>query len=109
MTHLTEETILAVRDQEPVADEVLSHISECAVCARALEDARDRAEAVERALAVLTMPVGVENRFQPAAAESGGVAADNPVRLRQRNPAGWGRRCFPSAAAAGCARGTFHP
>ena len=76
MTHLTEETILAVRDQEPVADEVLSHISECAVCARALEDVRARAEAVERALAVLTMPVGVANRSQPAAVESGAVAAD---------------------------------
>ena len=102
MTHLTEETILAVRDREPVADEVLSHISECAVCARALEDARAR---VERALAVLTMPVGV-NRFQPPC-ESGGWRRTNPVRLRRRNPAG--RRCFPSAAGGGMRAGTFHP
>ena len=58
MTHLTEETILAVRDREPVADEVLSHISECAVCARALEDARARARAVEQALGALTVRRG---------------------------------------------------
>ncbi len=56
MIHLTEGMILAVRDREPVADEVLAHLNECAACARALEDARSRAEAVEQALAALTVP-----------------------------------------------------
>ena len=64
MIHLTEEMILAVRDREPVADEVLAHIDECGACARALEDARSRAEAVEKALAVLTAPLGKEVRVE---------------------------------------------
>jgi len=62
MIHLTEEMILAVRDREPVADEVLAHIDECGACARALEDARSRAEAVEQALGALTVPLEVEGR-----------------------------------------------
>ncbi|MCZ0935385.1 MAG: hypothetical protein OXJ54_09410 [Gemmatimonadetes bacterium] len=75
MIHLTEEMILAVRDREPVADEVLAHIDECSVCARALEDARSRAEAVEQALAALTVPLRVETGAQAASgAEPGGVA-----------------------------------
>lgn len=60
MIHLTERMILAVRDREPVADEVLVHLNECGACARALEDARSRAEAVEQALAALTVPVVAE-------------------------------------------------
>ncbi len=105
MTHLTEETILAVRDQEPVADEVLSHISECAVCARALEDVRARAEAVERALAVLTMPVGVANRFQPAAAESGGVAADQSGPAASEESSRVGAKVLPISRGRRDARG----
>ena len=60
MTHLTDEAILAVRDNEPVAGEELAHVAECAVCAEALEDARARARAVEQALAALTVPLPVE-------------------------------------------------
>ena len=56
MIHLTEGMIVAVRDREPVADEVLAHLNESAAGARALEDARSRAEAVEQALAALTVP-----------------------------------------------------
>ena len=56
MIHLTEGMIVAVRDREPVADEVLAHLNESAAGARALEDARSRAEAVEQALSVLTVP-----------------------------------------------------
>ena len=56
MIHLTEGMIVAVRDREPVADEVLAHLKESAAGARALEDARSRAEAVEQALSVLTVP-----------------------------------------------------
>lgn len=75
MIHLTEEMILAVRDREPVADEVLAHVDECGACARALEDARSRADAVEQALAVLTVPLGMETGAQEASgAEPGGVA-----------------------------------
>ena len=59
MIHLTEGMIVAVRDREPVADEVLAHLNESAAGARALEDARSRAEAVEQALSVLTVPLVV--------------------------------------------------
>ena len=64
MIHLTEEMILAVRDREPVANEVLAHLDECGACARALEDARSRAEAVEQALAALTVPLRMEGRAE---------------------------------------------
>ena len=69
MIHLTEEMILAVRDREPVADEMLAHLDECAACARALEDARTRAEAIEGALAALAVPIGADVRVE---GESGG-------------------------------------
>lgn len=76
MIHPTEEMILAVRDREPVAGEVLTHLDECAACRRALEDARSRAEAIERALAALTVPVrtglGVE-----------GASASKPRRVAE--------------------------
>ena len=84
MTHLTEEMILSVRDREPVADEVVAHLDECAMCARALEDARARSEAVERALAALTVPLTmdapverrVEHAVRPAPEEVAGDAAE---------------------------------
>lgn len=60
MIHLTEAMILSVRDREPVADEVLAHLDECGACARALEAARSRAEEVEKALAALTVPLGMD-------------------------------------------------
>ncbi len=84
MIHLTEEMILAVRDREPVADEVLAHLDECGACARALEDARSRAEAVEQALAVLAVPLGVE-----------GLAEIPEVRGRSNVVAGTGARVVP--------------
>ena len=60
MTHLTEETILAVRDREHVTDEALAHVARCARCAQALKDARARAQAVEQALTALTLPVSAK-------------------------------------------------
>lgn len=87
MIHLTEGMILAVRDREPVADEVLAHLNECAVCARALEDARSRAEAVEQALSALTVPLGMEVRAEPD------VVAENAAGTGARVvPIGRGRR-----------------
>lgn len=71
MNHLTEAMILSVRDREPVADEVMAHLDECDVCARALEDARARSKAVEQALAALTVPLAMDARAQ----EPAGVAA----------------------------------
>lgn len=89
MIHLTEEMILAVRDREPVADEMLAHLDECAACARALEDARSRAEAIEEALAALMVPLEMDVRVEGesvaepddvvegvAGAESAGVEED---------------------------------
>ncbi|MDE0081240.1 MAG: hypothetical protein OXT72_01170 [Gammaproteobacteria bacterium] len=55
-SHPTEAIILSVRDGEPVAEEVLAHLDECAACARALKEARDRAGTIENVLAVLTVP-----------------------------------------------------
>ena len=81
MIHLTEDVIVAVRDREPVADEVLDHLAECGACARALEDARSRAEAVERALAVLAAPSETGGRVD------GGSGTDARV-----SPIGHGRR-----------------
>ncbi len=63
--HLTEGTILAVRDREPVADEVLAHLNECAACAWALEDARSRAEVVEQALSALLVAQVAAGRGRP--------------------------------------------
>lgn len=102
MIHLTEEMILAVRDREPVADEVLVHLDECGVCARALEDARSRAEAVEQALAALTVPLEVEGRAEiPDVRGRSDVAAGTGARVvpigrgRSDGPAGTGARAVP--------------
>ena len=75
MIHLTEEMILAVRDREPVADEVVAHLDECATCARALEDARARSEAVEKALAALTVPLAVDAAVERLAEHPPGPAS----------------------------------
>ena len=102
MIHLTEEMILAVRDREPVADEVLAHIDECSACARALEDARSRAEAVEQALAALTVPLRMEGRAETPEArgrsdEAAGAGAQVvPIeRGRSDGTAGTGARVVP--------------
>ncbi|MDE0393379.1 MAG: hypothetical protein OYK82_01245 [Gammaproteobacteria bacterium] len=68
-SHPPEATILSVRDGEPVAEEVLAHLDECAACARALKEARDRAGTIENALAALRVP-----------AQAPGEAADGPAR-----------------------------
>lgn len=102
MIHLTEEMILAVRDREPVADEVLAHVDECGACARALEDARSRGEAVEQALAVLTVPLGMEGRAEiPEVGGRSDVAAETGAQVvpigrgRSDGPAGTGARVVP--------------
>ncbi len=99
MIHLTEGMILAVRDREPVADEVLAHLDECAACARALEEARSRAEAVEQALSALTVPLKMDARAEGVSlAEPGGVA---------EKAAGTGARVVPIGHGRGDAvRGT---
>lgn len=106
MIHLTEEMILAVRDREPVADEVLAHLDECGACARALEDARSRAEAVEQALAVLAVPLRVEGHAERVSergqlrglqdADAGRVAAEVAAGGgRSDGGAGTGARVVP--------------
>lgn len=102
MIHLTEEMILAVRDREPVADEVLAHLDECGACARALEDARSRAEAVEQALAVLAVPLGKEGLAEiPEVRGRSDVAAGTGAQVvpigrgRSDAPAGTGIRVVP--------------
>jgi uncharacterized protein YaiE (UPF0345 family) len=82
MIHLTEGMILAVRDREPVADEVLAHLDECAVCARALEDARSRAETVEQALSALAEVAGGRGRPDVAAGAGASVV---PIARGRRN------------------------
>ena len=81
MIHLTEDMILAVRDREPVADEVLAHLDECGACARALGDARSRAEAVEQALAALTVSPGMDGRAE-------GVSGGGQLHGLQNSDAG---------------------
>ena len=119
MIHLTEELILAVRDREPVADEVLAHLNECAACTRALEDARSRGEEVERALSALAMPLGMDARAEGASgAKPGGVVEDGAgvesadgvsERGRSDVAAGTGARVLPIGRgrrdAAGGTRG----
>lgn len=96
MIHLTEGMIVAVRDREPVADEVLAHLNESAAGARALEDARSRAEAVEQALSVLAMPLGMEVRAEGAAvAGPDGVSEVAAGRGRPDGSAGTGARVVP--------------
>ncbi len=90
MIHLTEGTILAVRDREPVADEVLAHLAECAACARALEDARSRAEAVEQALSALAVPLKMDVRTEGMSAAE--VAAGHG---RPDGSAGTGAKVVP--------------
>ncbi|MCY3704605.1 MAG: hypothetical protein OXH08_03760 [Gammaproteobacteria bacterium] len=108
MIHLTEEMILAVRDREPVADEVLAHLDQCGACARALDDARSRAEAVEQALAALTVPLGMEGRAGRVSgrgklrglqdADAGRVAAEVAAGGgRSDGGAGTGARVVPIA------------
>lgn len=81
-SHPTEAIILSVRDGEPVAGEVLSHLDECAACARALEEARDRAGMIETALAALTVPAQApgEAAEGPAPGERRGMAAPSRPR-----------------------------
>lgn len=86
MTHLADETILAVRDGEQVADEVLAHVEECASCARALEEARTRAHAVEKALAVLALPVPVTKERRPRDEEARPAAHPIVPISREREP-----------------------
>lgn len=86
-SHPTEATILSVRDGEPVAEEVLVHLDECAACARALEEVRDRAGSIENALAALTVP-----------AQAPGEAADGPARGGRRGTAAPSR---PQASRGG--------
>ena len=106
MIHLTEGMILAVRDREPVAHEVLAHLDECGACARALEDARSRAEAVEQALAALTGPPGMEVRAEEVSgrgqsralqdSDAGPVVAEVAAgRGRRDAAAGTGARVVP--------------
>ena len=106
MIHLTEGMILAVRDREPVAHEVLAHLDECGACARALEDARSRAEAVEQALAALTGPPGMEVRAEEVSgrgqsralqdSDAGPVVAEVAAgRGRRDGAAGTGARVVP--------------
>lgn len=102
MIHLTEDMILAVRDRQPVADEVLAHLDECGACARALEDARSRAEAVEQALAALTVPLGMEGRAEiPEVRGRSDVVAGTGAQVvpigrgRSDGPAGTGARVVP--------------
>ena len=92
MTHPGEEMILAVRDREPVAREVLAHLEECAACGRALEDARSRADAVEAALAALTVPVRAARRAEEAsgAGSADGAGRSGPGHVHPRR--GRGRR-----------------
>ena len=82
--HLTEEVILAVRDGEPVAEEVRAHLDGCAACARRLAEARDRAARIDRALAVLTVPLDGSGEV-PAA--GGRASADRPAPRARRQTA----------------------
>lgn len=120
MTHLTEETILALRDQEPVDDKVKSHVEGCAVCAQALRDARERAEAIEHALAALTAPLPVgapaeeELGTEPAPVipidrGRGDVGAESSGRQGRRDAPGGpsigrGRRDAPGGLSVGHGR-----
>lgn len=102
MIHLTEGMIVAVRDREPVADEVLAHLNESAAGARALEDARSRAEAVEQALSALTVPLKMDVRAEEASLAKPGGLAENAVGTGARVvPIGRGR---PDVAAGPGAR-----
>ena len=94
MIHLTEDMILVVRDREPVADEVLAHLDECGACARALEDARSRAEAIEQALGTLTVPLGKEVRGERAS----GRGRRDAVRGTWTRGAVWSVRWLGRAA-----------
>ena len=105
MTHLTEETILAVRDGEQVADEALTHIDECASCAQALEEAGTRAHAVKKALSVLALPVRVTEERRPPDEEARPAAVRVVPIGREREPGleetDQGRRAVDVAAGPG--------
>ena len=94
MTHLTEETILAVRDREQVADEVLTHVEECAFCARVLEEARTRAQGGRE---------GAGGAGAARAGDGGGTTAGG------RSQAGCGPGCADRSRAAGCSEGSPSP
>ena len=86
-SHPTEATILSVRDGAPVAGEVLVHLDECAACARALEEARDRAGTIEKALAALTVPAQATGEAAAARRPPAGGAATG-WRRRMAAPGG---------------------
>ncbi len=105
MTHLTEATILAVRDREQVADEALAHLDQCDECIRAVESARARAHAVERALAVLALPVRVTEERRPPEEEARPATGRVVPIGRERKPGlegtDEGRRAGDVAAGPG--------
>ena len=80
--HLREEVILAVRDGEPVAEEVRAHLDACAACARRLAEARDRAASIDRAFAVLRVPLDASGEV-PAAGERASADRTAPQARRQ--------------------------
>ena len=79
--HPTEAMILAVRDGEPVAEEVRAHLDGCPACARRLAEVRDRAARVDRALAVLAVPLDASDEM-PAA--DGRASADQTASEGRR-------------------------
>lgn len=92
MTHLDEATIVAIRDGESVSSHAHRHVEACPVCAGALGEARDRAEAVRTALTALDRPIDDFEPFREAAA----------ARLGRTSPVhrGYARRLTLGRAAA---------
>jgi hypothetical protein len=61
MSHLSDGTIVAIRDGALVAGDARIHAMECPVCAEALEDAGRRAAAIESALSLTSAAVAVDD------------------------------------------------
>ena len=87
MSHLTERTILELRDGVPVDADASAHLDECAVCRTALEEAEARSVDIASALTDLDEGFDVASAREAVAARLAGRATT----------AGGGRR--PSARA----------
>jgi hypothetical protein len=84
MTHLDEGTIVAIRDGALVVGDARAHVESCPQCARALDEARRRAAAIEQALAGPVEPLEMDR-------------AKERVRrqLDRKREGGLPRRSFP--------------
>ena len=92
MSHLTERTILELRDGVPVDADASAHLDECAVCRTALEEAEARSVDIASALTDLDEGFDVASAREAVAARPPPGADASRARARPSGRSGGPRR-----------------